>query len=85
LEGSDPGDLLILWLNELVFLIQTRGRRLTALRIDSISDKKLEATLVGKPAPAGRDLAVEVKSATRSGKLVEKTKDGWSAKVVLDV
>jgi SHS2 domain-containing protein len=85
LAGEDPGDLLILWLNELAFLVQTERLRPAEIRIDSLSDKALSATLQTIPAPAGRDLAVEIKSATRAGKLVEKTKDGWSAKVILDI
>ena len=84
-EGTDAGDLLVLWLNELAFIVQTRRLRPCAISIDRASETRLEATLVVKAAPAGRDLAVEIKSATRTGSLVQKTKGGWTAKVILDV
>lgn len=85
LSGEDPGDLLILWLNELVFQIQTRRLRPVAFRFESLTETTLTATLAGRDAPAARDLAIEVKSAARAGALVEKTEKGWTAKVILDV
>jgi SHS2 domain-containing protein len=85
LEGNDHGDLLVLWLNELAYLVQTRRLRLAEVEIDGLTDTVLEAAVVTQAAPAGRDLAVEIKSATRTGKLIQKTEDGWLAKVILEV
>ena len=85
LAGDDVGDLLILWLNELAFLIQTKRFRPCEMQIDLLTETELSATLLVSLAPPQRDLAIEVKSATRTGALVEKTKGGWSAKVILDV
>ena len=85
LRGEDASDLLVVWLNELAFVVQTRHIRPGEIRIATVTETALEAEILGTLAPDARDLAVEIKSATRAGPLVKKTKAGWTASVILDV
>jgi len=89
LEADDPETLLVRFLNELIYLIQTRGRVPVALRVRltrGLEGCRLtaEAKAVPFERVAGAFLG-EVKSATFHGLRIEKTETGYAATVVLDV
>ncbi len=89
LEAEDPETLLVRFLNELIYLAQTRGRVPVALQVHLAPGPggcRLAAGIEAVPFDrvAERFLG-EVKSATFHGLQIEKTGSGYAASVVLDV
>lgn len=80
-------DLLLAWLNELIFRSETRHRLYR--RFDVTVDEnppRLEATIVGEPIDRDRHvLDHEVKAATHHGVRLEPGPDGWMAEVIVDI
>lgn len=82
LEAPDREALLVDWLNEIIFLCETRRRIYTDVRVRHVSDTRLEAELHGVFPEA---LRTAVKAATLHGLEVDASSRGYSATVVLDV
>ena len=83
-RGNNIEELLINWLNELLFLSATREVIFTGFSIKKIYAGLVEA--VGTAA-AGKHYRIntEIKAATYHKLKVSKTKSGWQAEVILDV
>ena len=83
-RGNNIEELLINWLNELLFLSATREVIFTGFSIKKIDAGLVEA--VGT-AVAGKNYRIntEIKAATYHKLKVTKTKFGWQAEVILDV
>jgi SHS2 domain-containing protein len=87
LEAESPQDLLLDWLNELIFRCETRHQLYThfEVRIDE-AGRRLEATIGGEPIDRHRHLLDhEVKAATRHGLSVRSDGGTWIAEVILDI
>lgn len=82
LRSRDRGALLVDWLNELIFRAESEGKVFSEFRFDRLTDRELEASIRGAPAPGARTL---VKAATLHDVEVTETTHGVSASVVLDV
>lgn len=82
IRARDRAALLVQWLNELIFLSETRGRIYSSFDIERLTDEALEATVRGA---APRSLKTAVKAATWHGIAVERLGDAWVARIVLDV
>lgn len=80
--GRDRAALLVAWLNELVFLSETRQRIYSDAEIESVSDREIRATVRGFEPAA---LRTAVKAATLHDARVDAGPDGFTACVVLDV
>lgn len=88
LEAEDLETLLVRFLNELIYLIQTKGfvpgqAELEVEREDG--GYRLRATLWGEPFQEGLGFQGEVKSATYHGLEVAQKDGVWKARVILDV
>jgi SHS2 domain-containing protein len=87
LASDSTEDLMLAWLNELIFLSETRHRLYSrfAVTVDE-SGRNLHATIAGEPIDVARHvLDHEVKAATRHGLFVEPCDEGWLAEIVLDI
>jgi SHS2 domain-containing protein len=82
LRADDPESLLILWLNELVFLLDHERLALREIRIDRLIDTELRAA--GREAQV-RSVGKYIKAATYSGLRITEQGGLWQAEVVLDV
>ena len=82
LRARDREALLVAWLNELVFLTETRGRVYTDVRVSHVTDTALEASVRGGVPKA---LRTAVKAATLHRLKVRQSPHGFTASVVLDV
>lgn len=87
LVARDRAALLVDWLNELIFLSETRKQVYVELRVDSVSDTALTASVRGVFPDV---LRTAVKAATLHDVVFEEavSADGasnYTAKVVLDV
>jgi SHS2 domain-containing protein len=87
LAAESTEDLLIEWLNELIFRCETRHRLYN--RFDVGLDEhglRLKATIGGEPIDRRRHiLDHEVKAATRHGLYLRREHEGWIAEVILDI
>lgn len=85
-EASGVEELLVDWLNDLVFLFEGRGAVCRRIELPEWSGTSYAAVLHGEPAVAGRHrLRSIVKAATYHGVSVRFNGSGWRARVILDV
>jgi SHS2 domain-containing protein len=87
LVGESAEDLLIDWLNELIFRSETRRRLYSRFDI-AVDDagRHLEGTVGGEPIDRARHvLDHEVKAATRHALSVRHERGEWVAEVILDI
>lgn len=90
LSAPDLETLLVRWVNELVFLIQSDGFVPTNAEIQVREDNQagfyLEGRLTGAPLDLeGYGWQGEIKSATFHGLNVMQESEGWRAQMILDV
>jgi SHS2 domain-containing protein len=85
IHGRRRDDLLFDWLNELLYVFDSR--RLLLDRFDvHVEDDGLRATARGRPLDTERDrLLHEVKAITYHELKVERTDGGWLAEVIVDI
>lgn len=81
LEAPDPETALVEFLNEILFLRDTRG---VWFRPQKVSYAQGVVQAEGTAYPLG-SVAKEVKAATYHNLRVERTPEGWRAVVVVDV
>jgi SHS2 domain-containing protein len=87
LRAESTGDLLLLWLNELIFRSETEHLLYTDFQV-KFEDENLviEATIGGEAIDRARHiLDHEVKAVTHHGASLESVEDGWVAEVILDI
>jgi len=82
LRDVDRAALLVHWMDELIFLSETRKRLYSWFRVAAASEREVVAEVRGWPAARVR---TAVKAATFHGLKVEEGPGGFSAEVVLDV
>ncbi|MDQ3943487.1 MAG: archease [Actinomycetota bacterium] len=88
LPAPDLETLLVRWINELVYLVQSDGfvPVRADIRISGEEGLSLEALLAGAPLDLeGYGWQGEIKSATFHGLDVVRRSEGWHARVILDV
>jgi SHS2 domain-containing protein len=87
LEADSTEDLLLEWLNELIFRSETRHRLYPRFEVAvDPNGRRLEATIGGEPIDASRHiLDHEVKAATRHGLSIRAENGGWVAEVIVDI
>jgi SHS2 domain-containing protein len=81
-RAPDAPALLVDWLNELVFLSETRKRVYTRFEMEEVSEVSIRARVRGMEPEA---LRTPVKAATLHEARVETRAEGLCATVVLDV
>lgn len=86
LKGENAEALFFNWLRELLFLFSTRHLVLDQFRFEKLTAHELTAAALGRKFdPKLHEQKYEVKAVTRHQFRVEKTKSGWSAKVIFDI
>jgi protein archease len=87
LSADSTEDLLVEWLNELIFRSETRHRLYA--QFDVAIDQTghvLDGTIGGEPIDRQRHvLDHEVKAATRHGLSLRRENDDWVAEVIVDI
>lgn len=87
LEGEDSGDLLALWLNELIFRSETQHRLYSKFDVKVLDEgRKLEAIIDGETIDRDRHvLDHEVKAVTRHALKIDRDGADWVAEMILDI
>lgn len=85
-ESGSIGELLVGFLNELVFRFDARGFIGRRVEVKSLGDKSVEATVTGEDFdPARHRARALVKAATYHGLRVEEADGGWLVEVIFDI
>lgn len=84
--GHGPEELLISWLNEFIYLFDTRGLLFREYEFIFLNEKSLEALVRGEPYDENRHpIKTTVKSATYHQLQIRQEKGEWEAQVILDL
>lgn len=83
-KGKDLKDLLFNWLQKLIALVDTEEMFFSRFEIQQISKKNLRAKIQGEPISPGKSGTL-VKGVTYYNFALEKTGNGWMARVVCDI
>jgi SHS2 domain-containing protein len=86
-DGGDRGELLVNFLNEVLFLIESESFLPADIEVEEASESVARASLRGDTYEKGRHevLEREVKSVTYHQLKVEKGEQGWEARVFVDL
>jgi len=86
LDGADREDLLVRWLNELLYLFQVQGLILTGVKIKGFSETSLAAKLTMTLFDLEtHGLKNEIKAATYHQIELCPAPKGWRARVIFDL
>jgi SHS2 domain-containing protein len=87
LQADSTADLLVDWLNELVFRSETTHRLYSRYTVQVSDDGlRLRAEIAGEPIDRYRHvLDHEVKAVTHHGLTLNRADGGWVAEVILDI
>lgn len=85
IDGGRTDFLLFDWLNELLFVFETRELLLDRFDV-KVGESGLQATAQARPLDVTRHRTLhEVKAITYHGLRVEEIGDGWLAEVIVDI
>jgi SHS2 domain-containing protein len=85
-QGTDPEDLLVNWLSELLYLHDAEGWLFRDFEILNLQDDSLSARARGEKFHRSRHQAkLLVKAITYHQLALERTPEGWRAQVYVDI
>lgn len=85
-EGHDLVSLLINWLNELIFLFDTEYLIFRDFEIESFTETHVKARAFGEPYdPQRHTLSSAIKAVTWHEAAVERTDEGYKARIICDI
>lgn len=85
LKARDAESLLVDWLNEILYIIQTKHFRPASIVITHCNGKKLEAALTGKYSKGEIPLLREIKAATYHNLEIRKKGKLFETEVLFDL
>lgn len=85
LEARGLEELLVAWLEELLYEAEGQGLFFHTFEVDSVEGTRLKARAIGRP-PGPEDLiGPPIKGVTRHDLSIRQEDGGWRARVILDV
>jgi len=86
LRADNYEELLVAWLDELLYSFYTKSVIFNRFEIEELGGKVLRAKAFGREVGANRNrLKTEIKAATYSDLSIKKTSGGYSVEVIFDV
>jgi SHS2 domain-containing protein len=86
LSSPDPNELLVAWLDELLYNFCTKSIIFSRFEIEELTDTSIKAKAYGRAVAANRNrLKTEIKAVTYSGLAVKKTEEGFQVDIIFDV
>jgi SHS2 domain-containing protein len=85
-DAEDPGDLLVRFLSEFLYLHDAHGWLFSGAEVHRVDDHEIVAEGIGEVFdPSRHRIARQVKAVTYHGLSVGQDGSGWSARIVLDL
>lgn len=84
-EGEDRESLLVEWLNELIYVLETKNLLLKRFKVEKLEETRLEAVAFGEPLDVQRHKLGEQIKATTYHMLKVTHNQYWEAQVIFDV
>lgn len=86
IEGGDVPELLVKWLNEILFLLETERFFPIDFVIEEVTDDHLRGRIRGEPFdPERHSIEREIKAVTYHQLRVEKQDGLWQARIFVDL
>jgi len=86
IQGRGFEEMLVAWLNEFIYLFDTRGLLFTEFEILSLDEHKVDALARGETYDEERHpIRTAVKGATYHQLRVYRERDIWRAQIILDI
>ena len=86
IEGSNPAELLVNWLGEILYLFDAEGWLFREFEVRKVGDRSLSASARGEKFDRTRHQAkLLVKAITYHQLALEKIPQGWRAQVYVDI
>jgi len=86
LKGSDREELLVRWLDELLYNFYTKAIIFSEFEIEELSDKVVRAKARGRPIGENKNrLKMEIKAVTYHNLKIAKTAVGYQVEIIFDV
>lgn len=83
LTAPNREELLVDWLNEILFLQETEGAVFRSFEVRNLTDREIRAVISGGKAAPGT--GPEIKAATYHDLYIKETSSGWEAHIILDI
>lgn len=83
--ADDLGALLVEWLDEVIYLHETRDAAVAAVRVERVTQGRAAGSVQLAPRAPGPSEGTQVKAVTFHQLGVEETPAGWRAQVFFDV
>ncbi len=85
-EGADTEELLVAWLNEILYLFDAEGMLFRRFEIEHLNGRSIRGTAYGEKAdPSRHEIKAQVKAATYHQLKIERDGDGFHGRVILDL
>ena len=86
LQGEDGPELFVLWLNEILYLLEIQRFFPVRFRVERAEGHQLRAMVGGEPFdPQRHQIEREVKAVTYHRLSLERGEEGWHARVYVDL
>ncbi|MCX5679223.1 MAG: archease [Candidatus Omnitrophica bacterium] len=86
LAADNSEELLVAWLDELLYRFYTKHIILSRFEITELTDKVLKAKAFGREIGSNRNrLKTEIKAATYSDLAIKKSEGGYLVEIIFDV
>jgi len=86
LEAESLEELLVTWLNELLFRAEVSGMFFSRFEVVSVRDNKMKASIKGEPYDQKRHpIGQSIKAATYHELEVARREGQWLARVIFDI
>ena len=86
LKAANAEELLIAWLDELIYNFYTKKIIFSEFKIESLTDTNIRAEAFGKHIGDKRSrLKTEIKAATYHGLNIDKTGENYQVQIIFDV
>ena len=85
LDSNGSEELLVAWLNEFLFLFDTRGLLFRRFDLRQVNDNHLEATVWGEGYEQGRHpIKTVIKAVTYHQLEIKQEKGAWKTQIIFD-
>jgi SHS2 domain-containing protein len=85
-EGGDVEEILVAWLNELIYLYAVEGEIFSGFSEPALEENAFSATGLGERFDrAMHSVVTDIKAATYHGLAVAPEGEGWKVTVIFDV